>query len=335
MNETTMKALRVHGYEPQHGIQCDELPVPEPGPGQVRVRVAACGISFVDLLLARGGYQVRPNPPFIPGSEFCGVLDAVAPGVQTPLQPGQLVCGTRQGAWAQFICVDTGRVHRVGPQASVTEAAVLMAPYATALYALLDRGHLRAGETVLVLGATGAVGHAAVQLARLLGAQVLAVASTPAKREAALQAGAHQVLDPADPEWKAQVRQHAGAAGVGLVFDTVGGDLTDTAFRTLGWEGRHLMVGFASGHIHALKSSLAIVKGASLIGVDYRQAGERAPVRATAIRDEVATLYAQGRLRPRVHSVLPFAQFDEAARLAQDRHTLGRVVFTFPTQDTP
>lgn len=324
-----MKALRVHGYGPDDGIVADTLPVPEPTAGQVRMRVLACGISFVDLLVARGGYQVRLEPPFIPGSEFSGIVDAVAEGTDTPLRPGDRVCGTRQGAWAEFICVDAPRVHRLPPEASVPETAVLVAPYATAQYALHHRGQLRSGETVLVLGAAGGVGHAAVQLAALHGARVIAAATGAAKREAALAAGAHAALDPTAADWKDETRRLAGPQGVDIVFDTVGGEATDTAFRTLGWGGRHLMVGFASGSIGTLKSNLAIVKGAALVGVDFRQAGERQPTLAAAVREQVVALYTQGRIRPRVQAVLPFERHAEAAALAQDRRTLGRVVVTF------
>jgi len=324
-----MKALRVHGDGPQDGIVLDEVPLPEPGPGQLRVRVAACGISFVDLLLARGAYQVRPEPPFVPGSEFCGVVDAIGADTVTPLAVGDLVCGTRQGAWAEAICIAADRAHRLPAHALPVEAAVLVAPYATALHALQDRAHLSAGETVLVLGASGSVGHAAVQLARLAGARVIAAASSPAKRAAAAAAGAEATVDSSAADWKDAVKALAGPGGVDVVVDTVGGEATDAAFRTLGWEGRHLMVGFAGGQIGLLKTNLSIVKGASLIGVDFRQAGERDPSRAAALRDQVVALYAEGRIRPLVHSVLPVARFAEAAALAQNRATIGRVVFRF------
>ncbi len=329
-----MRALRVHGYGPGDGIVLDELPMPEPGAGQVRIRVAACAISFVDLLLARGAYQVRPAPPFVPGSEFSGIVDAIGPHTTTSLQVGDSVCGTRQGAWADCICVDADRVHRLDANAPLIESAALMAPFATALYALCDRGRLSSGDTVLVLGAAGAVGHAAVQVARHRGAHVIAVAGNAAKCAAATAAGADAVVDSRNPRWKDDVKTLAGSRGVDIVVDTIGGDATDTAFRTLGWDGRHLMIGFAGGQIGALKTNLAIVKGASLIGVDFRQAGDRNPQRAAALREEVITLNAQGSLRPQVHSVLPLDRFAEAAARVQDRSTIGRVLIRFQ-QDPP
>lgn len=290
-----MKALRVHGYGPDDRIVLDDLPLPEPRAGEVRVRVHACGISFVDLLVARGGYQVKPTPPFVPGSEFSGTVDAVGPraddGSETDLKPGDRVAGTRQGAWAEAICVPAATVFRVADDASFVATSVLVAPYGTALYALRERGGLKAGETLLVLGATGSVGHAAVQVGKLLGAHVIAAASTAAKRAAALAAGADEVVD-AGGDWKDAVKRSTAPRGVDVVLDTVGGDATDAAFRTLGWGGRHLMVGFAGGTIHALKSNLALVKGASLIGVDFRQSGERDGTLARDIKRDAGSATA-------------------------------------------
>jgi NADPH2:quinone reductase len=321
----TMRALRTHDYAAGAMPTLDRLPRPACGAGEVRVRVQACGVSFVDLLLMEGAYQVRPALPFVPGSEFSGVVDAVADADSAGLRVGDRVCGTRQGAWAEYLGLPAQALQRVDAHAPWHETAVLVAPYATALYALRHRARLAAGETLLVLGAGGAVGHAAVQLGALLGARVLAGASAPAKRAAALAAGAEAVFDTGGP-WKDAVRALAGQAGVQVVFDPVGGAATDTGFRTLGWGGRHLMVGFAGGEIGALKTNLPIVKGADLLGVDFRQAVARDPQAAAEARREVVALYTAGRLRPLVHAQLPVERFAEAAALVRARTTLGRVV---------
>ncbi len=323
-----MKALQVLGYGPDDRITLRDIAQPRPGPGEVRVRVHACGISYVDLLLARGAYQVRPAPPFVPGSEYSGVVDAIGPDTQTSLVPGDLVCGTRQGAWAEYICVPASRAHALPPQTDMSLAAVATASTYTALYALRERGGMRAGDTLLVLGAVGAVGHAAVQVGKQLGGRVLALASTEAKRVAVLEAGADAVSD-SGGDWKDVVKAHAGPRGVDLVFDPVGGAATDTAFRTLGWGGRHLMIGFAGGEIGALKTNLAIVKGAALVGVDVRQFGEREPQRADALSRESVGWFGEGRVRPVVRCVLPVERFAEAAENAQDRSGIGRVAITF------
>lgn len=320
----TMKALRVHGYGPDDRVVLDDIEVPLPAPGQVRVRVQASGISFVDLLVARGGYQVRLPTPFVPGSEFAGTVDALGDGVRD-LAVGDLVCGTRQGAWAQWLCADARAVFQLQADASVTEAAVLLAPNATALYALRERAGLRAGETLLVLGATGGVGHAAVQVGKAMGARVIAVATGEAKRRAAQEAGADEAVD-GGTDWKDEIKQWTGRAGVAVVFDPVGGPATEAAFRTLGWNGRHLMVGFAAGDIASLKTNLAIVKGASLVGVDLRQLSEREPAAMARICRDVLAYHAQGVLRPRIHGVWPMDRFDEASAQAQARETIGRVV---------
>lgn len=323
-----MKALQVPGYGPDDHITLQTLPRPEPAPGEVRIRVQACGISYVDLLLARGAYQVRPPPPFVPGSEYSGVVDAVGTGTDTHLAPGDPVCGTRQGAWAEYICVPAARVQALPAGIDPALAAVASASAYTALYGLRERGALKAGDTLLVLGAAGAVGHAAVQIGLALGARVLALASSEAKRAAARDAGADAVID-GGGDWKEQVKRLAGPGGVDVVFDPVGGPATDATFRTLGWGGRHLMVGFAGGEIGALKTNLAIVKGAALLGVDVRQFGEREPARAATLLRECVGWFAEGRVRPLVRRVLPVERFDEAAALAQEREGVGRVVITF------
>ncbi len=325
---TTMRALRVQGYGPGDGIVLDRIARPDPGPGQLRVRVDAAGISFVDLLVARGGYQVRANPPFTPGSEFSGVVDAIGAQAVTTLKVGDRVCSSGPGAWAEFLCADARALVALPAGASAVDTAVIVMPYATALHGLRDRGQLQAGETLLVLGAAGSVGHAAVQLGRLMGARVLAGASSAARRDAALAAGAHEVVDTGSDGWKDRVKALAGSDGVDVVFDPVGGAATDTAFRTLGWTGRHLMVGFASGSIGALKTNLSIVKGASLVGVDIRQLGEREPARLATLRQEVVGLYLAGTIRPPVAAVLPLERHAEATALVQDRGTVGRVLLS-------
>ena len=325
-----MQALQTHGIESLDLLRLDELPAPEPASGQIRVRVQASAIAFVDLLLARGLYQIKPALPFSPGSEYAGVVDAVAPDAATDLRPGDAVAGLMfVGAWREQVCVDPRTVQRLPAGTPPEQGALIPAPYATALYALDQRGHLAPGETVLVLGAAGGVGWAAVELAKAMGARVIAAASTEAKRAAVRQAGADAVVDPRDSDWKDQVKQWSGGRGVDVVVDPVGGAATETAFRTLGWGGRHLVIGFAAGSIPKLPTNLALLKGAALVGVDVRQFGERQPDAKAANLQRVFALHAQGRLRPRIAQVLPLAQYREAIALAQAPDTVGRVVLKF------
>ncbi len=320
-----MQALRVHAFD--QPLQCDSLPTPEPAAGEVRVRVQACGISFFDLLIARGGYQWRPGLPFTVGSEFAGVVEALGPDTDGSLAVGDRVGGSVSiGAWTQQLCVPASALHAVAPQAALDEAAVLFMPYGTALYALRERGGLQPGETLLVLGATGTVGAAAVQLGRVLGARVIGAATGAAKCAAVLAAGADAVVDLAQADWKDQVKALAGPQGVDVVADPVGGAATDTAFRTLGWGGRHLVLGFASGQIGSLRGNLTIVKGGALVGVDLRQFRERQPAAARQLMQDVAALHRDGQLRPLISARWPLAQHAQACAQAGDRATVGRVL---------
>ena len=329
-----MKALRVHELNSDDAWRLDEIDCPVPRAHEVRVVVEATALSFVDLLMARGAYQVSPPVPFIAGSEFCGVIDACGADVPGLLRPGVRVGGsTFFGAWAGRICVPFRSVHRTADSVPVVEAAALAAPFGTAHYALALRARVQEGETVLVLGAAGSVGHAAVQVAKALGATVIAAASSASKREAALQAGADQVVDSATPDWKAQVRALARRGVVDVVIDPVGGVATDTAFRTLGLGGRHLVIGFTSGEIPALRANLALLKGASLVGVDLKQYGEREPDAAQANLERVFEMHAQGLLKPLISQSLPLAAWRQAMVALHDRSTVGRVVLCWPNGD--
>jgi NADPH2:quinone reductase len=320
-----MKALRVPDFEGTPW-RLEDAPTPQPAPDEVQVRVAATAISFVDLLFARGGYQVRPPLPTIPGTEFAGVVTACGASVGPRLAIGQPVTGTVfGGAWAEFACALATDVAPLPANADLHTASTLPITGATAVYALQQRGHLQPGETVLVLGATGGVGLAAVQVARALGATVIAGARGDRKRAMLTEAGAHHVVDTGAADWRAAV-QAVAPQGIDVVVDPVGGPLTDTAFRTLRWGGRHLVVGFAEGAIPSLRSNLPLLKGASLVGVDIRQYREREALRAQANLDATVALFAQGALRPRVAQVLPVKDWAAAIAAAEDRGTAGRVV---------
>ena len=321
-----MQALRVHRFASPAALQLDEIPTPEPGVGQIRVRIIAAGISWVDRLRAQGLYQIKPPLPYTGGSEFAGVIDAIGPGVSGDLRIGERVAGIGPGIWAGFACMEASQLHRFGEDVSFSEAALLAMPYGTARYALHHRGGLQAGETVFVLGAMGGVGHAAVQMAKAMGARVIAGATTPARRAAALEEGADAVLDTRGGDWKDALKALAGPKGVDVVVDPVGAAATETAFRTLGWGGRLMVVGFAAGEIGRVAANLALLKGAAMVGVDLRAFGEREPEAARENLREVFALHAARKIRPRIAREFPIAQFAEAMAAAQDPGTLGRVV---------
>lgn len=322
-----MQALCVLGYEGLHRWLLQDLQEPQPGAGEVQVRVEANAVSYVDLLLAHGLYQIKPGPPFVPGTEFCGVITRCGPDVPSILEPGMRVTGTVfGGAWAETVCAPWTAVCPVPPEADAGAAASLPITFATALYALRHRGNLKPGETVLVLGAAGGVGLASIQVAKALGAQVIAGAGGPLKCAASTEAGADQAIDTSHPGWRQQVQAVSGG-GVDVVVDPVGGDLTDAAFRILRWGGRHLVVGFAEGSIPALRANLPLLKGAAMVGVDVRQFREREPEAARANLADVVDLFSKGRVRPKVAATYPVADWPLAMAAAQSRQTVGRVVF--------
>lgn len=280
----------------------------------------------MDQLLVKGRYQIQPALPFVQGTEFCGVITACGSNAAQRLQVGQWVTGTVFGsAWAEQVCAPWTAVAPLAPSDDVKAACTLPITYATAMYALKRRGDLQAGETVLVLGALGGVGMAAVQVAKAMGARVIAGVSGRVKCSAALRLGADFSVDTSEAGWRAELAVFA-KRGVDVVVDPVGGDLTDTAFRTLCWGGRHLMVGFAQGAIPALRANLPLLKGASLIGVDVRQFREREPQAAWENLSEVVDLFSRGLLKPELSGVYPARAWATAMEAAARRETMGRVV---------
>lgn len=298
-----------------------------PSPTQVSISIRAAGISFVDVLTASGGYQVKPPVPFIPGSECAGVVAAVGAEVEG-LAVGDKVVGSGWGGLFADVTNLPARIVRKMPEAlSFDEAAVFPVSYATAWHALVDRGQLKAGETLLVLGAGGATGYAAVQIGRYLGARVIGSASSEGKRALALAGGADAVIDARGDDWRDQVKAANGGKGVDVVFDPVGGDATDPAFRSLGWNGRHLVIGFPAG-IAALRTNLPLLKGASLIGVDVRQFGIFEPEKSEANRDTIFALAGEGKLRPAIAQAYPLEDFRTAMEDAAAGKSAGRIVLT-------
>lgn len=317
-------------------VRADELGPPEnyrlvdhdPGqlsPTQVRISIRAAGISFVDVLTAGGGYQVKPPVPFVPGSECAGVIEAVGAEVTGLAVGDKVVASGWGGMFAEATNLPARVVRKMPAALSFEEASVFPVSYATAWHALVDRGQLKAGETLLVLGAGGATGYAAVQIGRHLGARVIGSASSEEKRALATAGGADAVIDARGDDWREQVKAANGGKGVDVVFDPVGGEATDPAFRSLAWNGRHLVIGFPGG-IAALKTNLPLLKGASLIGVDIRQFGIFEPEKSEGNRDAVFALAGQGTLRPAVVRAYRLEEFRAAMADAAAGKSAGRIV---------
>ena len=328
------RAVMAHDFGPPETLRLELCDPGAPGPGEVRIQVHAAGVSFVDVLVAAGEYQLKPPLPFIPGSEFAGVIEAVGSGVPR-CRLGERVCAVGFGAAFSETALVKAKLALPIPHAmDFATAAVFRVSYATAYHALVQRARLKPGETVLVLGAGGALGYAAVEIAKALSARVIGSASSEAKRSLALRGGASAVIDSGSPTWREDLRVAAGGKAVDVVVDPVGGAATEAAFRALGWNGRHLVIGFAGGAIANLPVNLALLKGAALIGVDIRRFGEIEPVVAGENLQTLFRLYRAGQLSPVVAQSYPLDAFVEAMKTARAGQTAGRIVLTMPAADT-
>ncbi|MDD3445871.1 MAG: NADPH:quinone oxidoreductase family protein [Zavarzinia sp.] len=327
MTQAIMRALWCRDFAPPASWPLADVPRPVPGPGEVLLRHHAAAIGFVDLLIGSGRYQVRPPLPFAPGSERAGEITALGEGV-TGWHVGQRVIGWHfTGAFAEYGVLPAGALTALPDGIAYEDAAGFHVNFGTAYHGLVDRGRARAGETLLVLGAAGAVGAAAVQVGKALGLRVIAAASTEAKRAHALALGADATVDHTQAQWRDALKAAVGPAGLDLVFDTVGGDPAEPAFRSLGWGGRHLVVGFAAGRIPALPFNLALLKGADLVGVDFaRFSLHHQPEKARANAEVLFEWLAAGRLSAAPGRVLPLADHAEALALVAERRAVGRIV---------
>jgi NADPH2:quinone reductase len=300
-------------------------PIPEPCAGQVRVRVAAVGVGYVDALVALGRYQVKPPLPHIPGAEISGVVDALGEGVGG-LAVGDRVLAMASRGFAEFALAPAATTLRLPVPLSFEAGAALPLNALTALHGLADRGALKAGETLLVLGAAGGVGIAAVQIGALMGARVIAAASTPEKRAFALAHGAAAAIDTAPEGWRERLKSALAEAPLKVIFDPVCGPLFEPAFRSLGWGGRHLVAGFVGGPIPALGANLTLMKGAALTGVDVRQFMLFEAPRARAHLETLIGWAGEGRLVPPVGRVFGWSDFGAALDFALSGQGLGKTV---------
>ncbi len=303
----------------------DDLPAP--GPGEIQLRVHAAGVTFVDALIAEGGHQRHVPMPFVPGNEVAGTIAAVGAGVSRFAAGDRVNAIGVGGKYAERANVPESAALPIPDSMSFEQAAVFRSGLGCAYHSLVQGAALRAGEAVLVLGAGGGVGLAAVQLARALGARVLASASTPEKRALALRAGADAAIDTQAEDWRAQVRAWAGESGLDVVVDPVGGAATERAFRALGLFGRHLMIGFASGEIPKLPANLPLLKSASFIGIEQTKFEARYPGLAAANDRALFSLYARGAIQPPpIAHRFALEEFGEAMRLARSGRSAGSIV---------
>jgi NADPH2:quinone reductase len=321
-----MKAVVVEKYDSIDNILLKEIPLPEVSAGQVRVRIQAASVGFVDGLKVQGLYQTKDPLPFTPGSEFAGVVDLAAADVRGFARGIPVMGMARSGGLAEFIAVPAAALEIMPDGIAPEVAASFRANYLTSLYALSERGALCAEEYLLVLGAAGGVGVAAVQIGKLLGARVIAAASTEEKRRFATRFGADATVDYTRPDWRDAIKTLTDGHGPDVIFDPVGGDVSLQAFRSIAWRGRHLVVGFAAGSIPALPFNLPLLKGGALLGVDLAQIPHREPEAHRRLMSQLFTWLTEKKLDPVVGKISAIEDFREAFRTMQTRSALGKMV---------
>lgn len=299
--------------------------------GEVRIKVWAAGLNFPDLLMTQGKYQFRPDPPFIPGLEAAGEVIEVASDVDSVKPGDRVMAGGKGGALAEQWIVSENSVSPLPPALSFSEGACWQTGASTAWHALVERGHLQSGESVLILGASGGVGMAAVKMAKHIGAMVIGTGSSEVKRDAIKEAGADHVLDPADEELAAKIKALTGGKGADVIFDPVGGDLALTATRAIAWDGRYLIIGFASGVIPSFPANHVMIKTYSLIGVRAGESPRRDPELAKRQRAELRDLAAQGAMRPTISHSFLLAESAIALAVLEQRQAIGRVIVEIHT----
>jgi len=303
-----------------------ELPTPQAQAGQVLIEIKAASLNFPDALIVQNKYQIKPPLPFVPGSEYAGIVQAIGPGVEH-LQVGQAVaCLTGTGGFGTHVIARASVCLPLPTGFPMADAAAFIMTYATSHHALVDRGQIKAGETVLVLGAAGGVGTAAIQIAKACGAKVIAAASSDDKCALCISLGADQTVNYSTTDLREAIKTLTDGKGPDIVYDPVGGDMAEAAFRTIAWRGRYLVVGFAAGPIPSLPLNLALLKGASIVGVFWGDFAKREPQANAAMMTELARWYGLGKIKPVLDRVMPMANLKAAFGLMASRQVMGKLV---------
>ena len=321
-----MKAIVCTHFGTPEELEFVDIPEPQPGPGEVVVRIKAAALNFFDLLIIAGKYQNKPPFPFSPASEFAGVVENVGTGV-TVFKPGDRVMGsTGWGAAREAIATAGDRLVKLPDDLDFERASGLTVTYATTLYGLRERGELKAGETLVVLGASGGVGLAAIELGKIIGARVIACASSDEKLAFARSHGADETVNYATDNLRDALKRLGGARGIDVVYDPVGGDYAEPALRSLGWEGRYLVIGFAAGEIPKIPLNLVLLKSCDIRGVLWGGWTLRDPQGQCALMQEIVRWCAEGKLSAHVHAVYPLADTANALKAIADRKVMGKIV---------
>jgi NADPH:quinone reductase len=321
-----MKAIVCKAWGLPDTLTLEQLPELVPGPGQVVLDVKAAGVNFPDVLIIQGKYQVKPALPFTPGSEVAGVVRAVADDVQGVQVGERVIAFTGQGGFAQQLAVPVQALMPMPPGMEFDTAAAITLTYGTSHHAVVDRAGLKAGETMLVLGAAGGVGLAAIEIGKALGARVIAAASSDAKLAVCKDHGADVLVNYSNEDWREAVKAATDGKGPDVIYDPVGGIYAEPAFRAIAWRGRYLVVGFANGEIPRLPLNLALLKGASLVGVFWGEFVKREPKANLAAMGQLLGWLKEGKIRPHISARYPLAETAAALNDMAARLVTGKVV---------
>jgi NADPH2:quinone reductase len=321
-----MKALLCKQFGPPQNLALEEVPSPEPAPGEVLLKVKACGINFYDTLIVQGRYQIKPPLPFAPGGEVAGVVKEIGPGVHGFRVGDSVLAFISWGGCAEEVAVDAERLVPIPHGVDFASAAGFLVAYGTAHLALKDRAALKADETLLVLGAAGGVGIAAIEIGKVLGARVIAAVSTQNKLAICKAHGADDTIIYTQDDFKERLKQLTGGKGVDVVCDVVGGPHTETALRAMAWRGRLLVIGFATGEIPRIPLNLVLLKGCAILGVFWDEFLRREKERSREDIRELMSWLAAERLKPHVSATYPLARGAEALTAIMERRTTGKVV---------
>ncbi len=321
-----MKALLCTRLGGPEDLELADLPDPVAGPGEALVRITLAALNFFDTLIIAGRYQVKPDLPFSPGGEACGVIEALGDGTEGFSVGDRVIVHQKFGTCRERIAVATRHLTSVPAGVSDEQAAGLTITYGTSLHALRDRARLQPGETLAVLGASGGVGLAAVELGAIMGARVIACASSPEKLATAQAHGATRTVDYAADNLREALRTLTDGQGVDVIYDPIGGEYAEPALRSLGWKGRYLVIGFAAGDIPRIPLNLALLKGIDIQGVHWGVFVDREPEAHRANQEQLLAWVAEGRLTAKVHGVYPLADYAAALGILKRREAVGKVL---------
>ncbi|MEO0471210.1 MAG: NADPH:quinone oxidoreductase family protein [Bacteroidota bacterium] len=321
-----MKAVLCKAYGPPESLVVEDIASPKPGPKQVVVSVKACGVNFPDTLIIENKYQFKPDLPFSPGGELAGVIKELGEGVKGFSVGQQVFCMIGWGGFAEEAVVDVKNLVPMPPGMDEVVASAFAMTYGTSYYALVNRARIKEGETLLVLGAAGGVGLAAVEIGKNLGAKVIAAASTDEKLAVCREYGATETINYSKEDLKTRIKELTDGKGVDVVYDPVGGDFSEAALRGTAWEGRFLVIGFAAGDIPKIPLNLTLLKGCQIVGVFWGKFAFSEPQKNMANFMQLIQWYHQGKIKPRIHKTYPLENVSDALYDITNRRVMGKVV---------